>query len=122
MALVIYRESGAAADQKLPTRSFHLPQGVSVVLRQDKQDEGGKGSNLENVGLVVWQGAFVLIEYLLRTFPPEHWKDKRIIELGAGTGLAGIALAKLGAQVALTDMEHVLPILRENVATNLDVK
>eukprot|EP00959_Pyramimonas_sp_CCMP1952_P384612 8060540-Pyramimonas_sp.AAC.1 len=46
MALVIYRESGAAADQSLPTRSFQLPHEVSVSLRQEKKDEWGKDTNL----------------------------------------------------------------------------
>jgi hypothetical protein len=65
---------------------------------------------------VVWQGAFVLVEYLLRSHT--DWAGKRVVELGAGTGLCGLALARLGAHVELTDMEHILPILRENVATN----
>lgn len=33
---------------------------------------------------------------LCRAFPDGHWKDKRVLELGAGTGLLGIALALLG--------------------------
>jgi hypothetical protein len=67
---------------------------------------------------VVWQGAFVLVEYLLRSHSDGHWAGKRVVELGAGTGLCGLALARLGAHVQLTDMQHILPILRGNVATN----
>ena len=51
----------------------------------------------------MWQGAFVLTEYLLRTQPREHWNGTKVVELGAGTGLVGIALAKLGAQVELPE-------------------
>ena len=42
--------------------------------------------HLENVGLVVWQSAFVLAEYLLRHPPFGQWHDVRAVDLGAGTG------------------------------------
>ena len=42
--------------------------------------------HLEHVGLVVWQSAFVLAEYLLRHPPFGQWHDVRAVDLGAGTG------------------------------------
>ena len=42
----------------------------------------------------------------------------RVVELGAGTGLAGILAASLGADVLLTDLPHVLPNLQGNAAVN----
>lgn len=43
----------------------------------------------------------------------------RALELGAGVGLAGLALAALGANVLLTDVASVLPLLTANVDRNL---
>ena len=44
---------------------------------------------------------------------------KRAIDLGSGMGLAGLALALLGADVVLTDVREVLPLLRRNTDANL---
>ncbi|KAF8377935.1 hypothetical protein HHK36_031324 [Tetracentron sinense] len=46
-------------------------------------------------------------------------KSQRILELGSGTGLVGIAAAAtLGAYVTLTDLPHVLPNLQFNADAN----
>ena len=42
--------------------------------------------NLQHVGLVVWQSAFVLAEYLLRHPPYGQWQDVLAVDLGTGTG------------------------------------
>ncbi|KAE8709523.1 pyridine nucleotide-disulfide oxidoreductase domain-containing protein 2-like isoform X1 [Hibiscus syriacus] len=46
----------------------------------------------------------------------------KILELGSGTGLVGIAAAvTLGANVTVTDLPHVIPNLRFNAEANADV-
>lgn len=58
--------------------------------------------------------------------PPLHWwvllagtsvvKGRRVLELGAGTGVVGLTAAALGAkQVVLTDKEHLVPLLQRNI-------
>lgn len=46
-------------------------------------------------------------------------KDRRVLELGSGTGLAGLAALFLGASVDFTDQEPVMPVVQRNVTPNL---
>eukprot|EP00026_Physarum_polycephalum_P017676 Phypoly_transcript_18981.p1 GENE.Phypoly_transcript_18981~~Phypoly_transcript_18981.p1 ORF type:complete len:241 (+),score=22.09 Phypoly_transcript_18981:46-723(+) len=67
------------------------------------------------VGNVIWDAGFVLSKYL-----ESHYADKlrgtKAIEVGSGTGIAGITAGLLGAHVTLTDgFDSVLPLLSENV-------
>ncbi|KAG5481844.1 hypothetical protein LSCM4_06920 [Leishmania orientalis] len=43
---------------------------------------------------------------------------KNIVELGAGVGCLGIALAMAGARVAITDLKELLPLMEYNVRLN----
>ncbi|PRP73949.1 hypothetical protein PROFUN_08142 [Planoprotostelium fungivorum] len=86
-----------------------------ILMKQDTHECGGH----------LWRSATVLMSFMENTthFPPQedgksHWYKKRIIELGAGTGLLGIALAKTGASVIVTDQESLVPLMRENATLN----
>lgn len=69
----------------------------------------------------VWDAAIVFSRYVLRhhevLYPnsPNLTQPPRVIELGAGTGLAGLTCAWLGAQVTLTELGDCLPVLQRNV-------
>lgn len=65
----------------------------------------------------MWDGAIVLAKYL--ELNPWLVQGKRVVELGAGTGVVGLVAAALGAiHVTLTDMESVIPLTRANVELN----
>ncbi|KAG6523015.1 hypothetical protein ZIOFF_020174 [Zingiber officinale] len=51
-------------------------------------------------------------------FCPSKLKGKRVIELGAGCGLAGLGMALLGCNVTSTDQTEVLPLLMRNAERN----
>uniref|UniRef100_A0A3B3WED8 EEF1A lysine methyltransferase 3 n=1 Tax=Poecilia mexicana TaxID=48701 RepID=A0A3B3WED8_9TELE len=46
-------------------------------------------------------------------------RGRRVIELGAGTGVVGILAARLGAEMTITDLPLALPQLRANVSANV---
>mmetsp|Transcript_21206 Transcript_21206/g.58897 ORF Transcript_21206/g.58897 Transcript_21206/m.58897 type:complete len:271 (-) Transcript_21206:231-1043(-) len=88
----------------------------------DDMPESAQGEDpeapLQNVGLRVWQCAFVLTEYLIRRPPFSQWAGVKVLDLGSGTGVTGICLAKAGADVVLTDLEHITPLTQRNVEAN----
>lgn len=82
---------GQAPEGEGPDQSGPAPPPGEVRGKLD--DSGCAGTSggaaeekLDNVGLVVWQSAFVLAEYLLRNPPFQQWADVRVVDLGTGTG------------------------------------
>ncbi|XP_023142947.3 EEF1A lysine methyltransferase 3-like isoform X1 [Amphiprion ocellaris] len=74
------------------------------------------GANL-GVAAPVWEAALHLCRYFGEQ--SVQLAGKRIIELGAGTGVVGILAARLGAEVTLTDLPLALPQLEANVSANM---
>ncbi|XP_019236463.1 PREDICTED: protein-lysine methyltransferase METTL21D isoform X3 [Nicotiana attenuata] len=65
----------------------------------------------------------VLVKFLEKNcrkgrFSPSKLRGKRVIELGAGCGVAGFGMALLGCDVVSTDQTEVLPLLMRNVERN----
>jgi predicted nicotinamide N-methyase len=77
------------------------------VIEQDRSV--GKGG-------LVWDAGFVLAEHVINA---KEWKSKKptsIVELGAGTGVTGLMVAKAcpTAKVHLTDLPELQPLLKKN--------
>jgi len=74
---------------------------------------------VQSTGSSVWAGGIALSRYLEEH--PQLVQDKRVVELGAGGGLASITAARLNAESALaTDGDDsVLRLAQANAAHNL---
>ena len=83
----------------LPTRTIRLPCGRDIVIRQHQRREEER----IGTGGVLWEAAIVLADLVGRMTQHFAWKGKRVLELGAGTGLVAISLAVEGAEVCATD-------------------
>lgn len=78
----------------------------------------------DNLGLKTWAASYMLAKRLHTLQIPqlEGSKTLDILELGAGTGLVGIAAAAVfGASVLLTDLPEITPNLTRNVETNREM-
>jgi predicted nicotinamide N-methyase len=69
-------------------------------------------------GTTVWDGSVVLAKHLEARYPPLGLSGRRVVELGAGPGVAGFAAAALGAAVTLTDLPYCLPNLEAAAQRN----
>lgn len=80
--------------------------------------EADVGQDLSHVGLVVWQAAFVLSEFLLQRPPFGGWANVRCVDIGTGTGVVAIALAKAGADVVAADLPAITGLAVQNISSN----
>ncbi|CAI9104983.1 OLC1v1003789C1 [Oldenlandia corymbosa var. corymbosa] len=79
--------------------------------------------NSKHLGTTVWDASMVFAKFLEKNsrkgkFCPCKLKGKRVLELGAGCGVAGFSMALLGCDVISTDQTEVLPLLIRNVERN----
>lgn len=72
-----------------------------------------------DTGVVVWDAALVLAKYL--ELRKEDICGKKIIELGSGTGVVGLAAATLGADVIVSDLEDNLQLMKQNISSNQEI-
>ena len=68
-------------------------------------------------GVALWPAAIALAHDVASR--PEAFREKRVLELGAGTGLPGIVAASLGGRVVQTDRHEVpMAVCRRNGERN----
>jgi predicted nicotinamide N-methyase len=77
-----------------------------------------QATDVGSTGGALWTAGLALSRYLEHVYAGGALRGKRVLELGCGTGLAGLVAASLGADAVLTDIASVLPLLRRNAAAN----
>ncbi|XP_066371076.1 uncharacterized protein [Miscanthus floridulus] len=80
----------------------------------------GVTSSLKSVGLQVWKAALLLADFVLhKSFSSSNFDGVTAIEIGAGTGLVGLALARVARRIFVTDRgTDILDNCLANVHTN----
>ncbi|XP_044533735.1 EEF1A lysine methyltransferase 3 [Gracilinanus agilis] len=108
---VFPREDGLFADSYTEESRFHFCGHVLSI----KQSFGAR----LGVAAPVWDAALSLCSYFERK--NLDFRGKKVIELGAGTGIVGILAALQGGDVTITDLPLALEQIQGNVQANVPV-
>lgn len=83
-------------------------------LQLEQWPEDREANNVKTGGLI-WRGG----EYLAGMLSSlEGLAGQRVLDLGSGTGVAGLAAAVCGADVVLADLPPNVPLLERNILRN----
>ena len=76
-------------------------------------------TDLNGVGYQVWRGALLMSDYIIANIG-NGFKKKSVLEIGAGTGLASIALSRFCSDNSIytTDLPELVDLLKENLHSN----
>lgn len=95
-------------------RDLRILHSGAIVSSDDEQRFLGREQRLP-YGIVLWPSALALAHELAT----RALEGRRVLELGAGTGVPGIVAATLGAKVVQTDKQDVaLHVCRRNAERN----
>ncbi|ETN83218.1 hypothetical protein RB195_001104 [Necator americanus] len=88
-------------------RPIVIDENVTLDIHQELETD---------VGGVVWDSALVAAHYFIKH--KTKYSGKKVLELGSGTGICGLTLAALAADVIITDLPPRLPLLEKNFEAN----
>ncbi|XP_034472981.1 histidine protein methyltransferase 1 homolog isoform X2 [Drosophila innubila] len=105
---------------------------VSGDIKKSEETHSDLIAGVYEGGAKVWECTDDLLSYLSKTFDETHWKNKRVLDLGCGSGLLGIYALKSGAKVDFQDynkdvlekitMPNVLLNYKEELADDEKIK
>lgn len=127
LSLVFQAGQGQKEEERLAisgrlfdTKDGLLINGRHITINEKIHDlhyDSSSVKSQEGTGVSTWDGSIVLSKYLEKN--PQLVQGKSCLELGAGTGVAGMASAALGAsKVLITDLEYTLMNLVFNVQSS----
>jgi predicted nicotinamide N-methyase len=102
---------------RLDGHAWAISHSGAILSEEDEQRYLGEDRSQAPYGLALWPASIALAHELVSR--ASELRGRRILELGAGTGLPGIVAATYGAHVVQTDrLEEALAVARRNAERN----
>ncbi|KIY63652.1 hypothetical protein CYLTODRAFT_425906 [Cylindrobasidium torrendii FP15055 ss-10] len=105
------------------------PQRSKTISLDIAQDITGLRSREGDTGSVVWKASVDFAQLVLQQltygtsstslFDKELLSKSRVVELGAGTGILGMALHSYVGQYIATDMASMIHLIKKNISSNV---
>mmetsp|Transcript_29719 Transcript_29719/g.81381 ORF Transcript_29719/g.81381 Transcript_29719/m.81381 type:complete len:432 (-) Transcript_29719:99-1394(-) len=114
--VVRFRSDGIEADALAAA-----PRQSKLQIRQWLECSYCRLSGEQGPGGVVWAAGVVLATFIGSNAPPGpllQWRGAKVLELGSGTGIGGLAAASRGSEVMLTDRDQLVPLMQLNIDLN----
>ena len=92
----------------------HEVWGTRMTLRE----QGRHARREDPTSARVWPASSFLAQQLQTLVGLDGFRGKRVLELGSGTGLLGMAVAAQGGCVTMTDMPYTVVLIDQNVELN----
>ena len=103
-----YEEDDDDGDGDLVVQRVSAPHSLLI--------EHAMATELKDVGWQLWRASFYLADFLIAN--AAQWRDKCVLELGAGLGLTSLVASLFARRVLCTDLPHVLPLAERNWRLN----
>lgn len=110
--------------------SFQTPEGLTITTVDSEVPDSpvycvSDPMNMVykyNIGNSLWSASLDLVKYMKKEgIIGQYNSDNNkvnVVEVGAGCGSIGLVLWKNGYRVTVTDMDEMIPIMRENIRYN----
>jgi predicted nicotinamide N-methyase len=87
-------------------------------------NEPSNDDDADGTHAMAWSAGLELVKFMSASSQEEHDHIQRVLELGSGLGVAGLALAAKSTicrRIVLTDRASAMPLLQYNVQQNQDL-
>ncbi|CAE7619200.1 Vcpkmt [Symbiodinium sp. CCMP2592] len=114
----VWRRSLCDYSRRFKAKVKLQHEGETVIVSQAPHVQAWESSDPMSTGSTVWDSALVLLHFLAQR--SELVAGREVLELGAGTGLVGLAAERIfkARRILLTDLPGLCPLLRVNLDLN----
>lgn len=110
MSEASYTRTPCLASVSTPAPRYAPPPSASFLHPRRATLQTRLGVAAIGAGAVIWDSAYILARHIACSFGAKGLRGKKVVEIGCGVALPGLAAAACGAAVLLTDQPACIEI------------